>query len=266
MPGWRTNSPTVPDEGAPSEPVTRDAFFHGAFHLIQPERAGLRSGDDALLLAATVEAGQGGQAADLGAGAGAVGWAAAIRAPALAVTLAERDPPMAELARRTLALPENAGAAQRLRVAELDLLGPRPAREAAGLADGAFDLVLTNPPFHPPGGRLSPDARRADAKAVPDADFTARWIAVASALLRHGGALRMIARPDQIAEIAGACRNRLGGLRIRPVHSKPDAPAIRILVGATKGSRAPLALLPPLMLDAPTRAALSAGTLDIPMA
>jgi tRNA1(Val) A37 N6-methylase TrmN6 len=32
------------------------------------------------------------------------------------------------------------------------------------------------------------------------------------------------------------------------VHPKPDAPAIRVLVRAVKGSRAPLALLPGLVL------------------
>ncbi|WP_294640794.1 methyltransferase, partial [uncultured Aureimonas sp.] len=149
----------------PSGEVTKDAFYGGAFHLLQPARGGLRAGDDALLLAATVEPGQGGTAADLGSGSGAVALAAATRAPALHLTLAERDPAIVDLARRTLALPENADLSRRLRVAELDLLQLRPAREAAGLADGAFDLVLTNPPFHPAGGRVSPDATRAAAKA-----------------------------------------------------------------------------------------------------
>jgi tRNA1(Val) A37 N6-methylase TrmN6 len=35
---------------------------------------------------------------------------------------------------------------------------------------------------------------------------------------------------------------------VQPVHPRPDAPAIRALVRATKGSRAPLALLPGLVL------------------
>lgn len=264
MPGWLTNSPTVPEPSS-AEAVTKDAFYGGAFHLLQPARGGLRSGDDALLLAATVEPGQGGVAADLGSGSGTVALAAAIRAPALAVTLAERDPAMADLARRTLALPQNADLSGRLRVVELDLLLPRLGREAAGLADGAFDLVLANPPFHPAGGRASPDAARAAAKAEPDAAFTARWIAVAGALLRNKGRFHMIGRPDQIATIASACGNRLGGLTIRPVHAKADAPAVRILCAATRGSRAPLRLLPPVLLDAATREALGQGRLTVAM-
>jgi tRNA1(Val) A37 N6-methylase TrmN6 len=265
MPGWRTNSLTVP-EPFRAEDVTCDAFLGGAFHLLQPARGGLRSGDDALLLAATIPPGQGGRAADLGSGSGAVALTLAFRAPSLSVTLAERDPVMADLARRTLALPENAHLAPQLAVAELDVLSPRSVREAAGLADAAFDLVVTNPPFHPAGGRVSPDAMRAGAKGVPDAAFTARWIMVAAALLRHGGAFRMIGRPEQIPAIAEACRNRLGGLAVRAVHSRADAAAVRILVAATRGSRAPLRLLPPVVLDPPTRDALSAGHLAIAMA
>jgi tRNA1(Val) A37 N6-methylase TrmN6 len=37
-------------------------------------------------------------------------------------------------------------------------------------------------------------------------------------------------------------------MMLLPVHPKPDAPAIRILVRATKASRAPLELLPGLVL------------------
>jgi tRNA1(Val) A37 N6-methylase TrmN6 len=39
-----------------------------------------------------------------------------------------------------------------------------------------------------------------------------------------------------------------GAVAVLPVHAKPDAPAIRILLRAVKGSRAPLALRPGLVL------------------
>ena len=40
-----------------------------------------------------------------------------------------------------------------------------------------------------------------------------------------------------------------GAVTVLPVHSKAGEPAIRILVRATKASRAPLALLPGLVLN-----------------
>ena len=39
-----------------------------------------------------------------------------------------------------------------------------------------------------------------------------------------------------------------GAITVLPVHPKPGAAAIRVLVRATKGSRAPLALLPGFLL------------------
>jgi tRNA1(Val) A37 N6-methylase TrmN6 len=40
-----------------------------------------------------------------------------------------------------------------------------------------------------------------------------------------------------------------GAVAVRPIHPKPDAPAIRVLVTAVKASRAPLTLLPGLVLN-----------------
>ena len=40
----------------------------------------------------------------------------------------------------------------------------------------------------------------------------------------------------------------LGDLALRPIHPRADAPAIRLLISGTKGSKAPLRLLPGLTL------------------
>jgi tRNA1(Val) A37 N6-methylase TrmN6 len=46
-------------------------------------------------------------------------------------------------------------------------------------------------------------------------------------------------------------KGRYGGIAIRPVHARAEAPAIRLLISATKGSRAALSLRPPLVLHDP---------------
>ena len=238
----------APPAGAVPIETSVDSFQGGTFHLLQPHGQGFRAGLDALLLAASLPAGRVGSALDLGSGAGAVAFAAVARCSALTMTLVENNPFMASLAARSIALVENAALAPRLAVVEADVLGRRAAREAAGLADGAYSTVVTNPPFHPAGGRASPDPLRQSARAVPDEDFLARWIRSAAALLEHGGLFAMIARPDSLAQILAAAERRLGDVRILPVHAKPDAPAMRILVQARKGSRAPLSLRPGLVL------------------
>ena len=70
----------------------------------------------------------------------------------------------------------------------------------------------------------------------------------ALALLRPGGVFLMIHRADALAEILNAAKGRIGNLRLLPVHAKAGEPAVRLLLYGKKGSRAPLALLPPLVL------------------
>ncbi|WP_204336688.1 hypothetical protein, partial [Proteus mirabilis] len=45
-----------------------------------------------------------------------------------------------------------------------------------------------------------------------------------------------------------ALGNRFGGVQVRPIHPRVGDPAIRILLTATKGSRAPFGILPPVVL------------------
>ena len=52
-----------------------------------------------------------------------------------------------------------------------------------------------------------------------------------------------------LAEVLAALDGRFGDIAVLPVHGRAGQPAIRVLVRARKGSRAPLTLLPGLMLN-----------------
>lgn len=236
---------TANADGAGSE--TLDSFHRGRFHLIQPKGRGHRAGIDAMLLAALVPDDATGRLADLGAGAGAAGFAVAARVPGLAVTLVERAPEMAGCAQRSIALPENAALAPRLTVLQADVTLRGPARAAAGLADEAFDHVVMNPPFNAVRDRRTPDPLKADAHAMTDG-LLETWIRTAGAVTRPGGQLSLIARPQSLAEIVAAFAGRFGGMEVTPVHPRPQADAIRILVTAIRASRAAMALRFPLVL------------------
>ncbi|WP_102960291.1 methyltransferase [Mangrovicella endophytica] len=248
---------------------SRDAFYGGRFMLCQPRGRGFRSGLDALLLAACLPADASGDAVDLGSGAGAVGFAAACRCPALRLTLVEVDPGMAGLCRQGLDLPDNAGFADRLRMVEADATAPRAIREAAGLHDGAFGTVLSNPPFNPQHHRRSADHLRARALSVADPAFLPRWIAVAAALLKPGGTLAMVLRPENLPAVLGSAGNRLGDLRIVPVQARSGEAAMRILLRAVRGSRAPLSIRPSIVLHeadgspSETGIAIAAGAMTV---
>ena len=232
----------VPD--AADEAWSDDAALGGRLHLLQPRR-GHRFGHEAILLAAATAGQAGEHAIELGAGIGAAGLALAWRVPGLRLTLVEIDPVLAAAAQRNA---QRNGLDDRCRVVVADLSAPAAALVAAGLAPESADRVLMNPPFYDPESRqLSPDPGRRQAHAGGSATL-AQWIGVAERLLRRRGVLTLIYPADGLAPMLAALAGAFGAVTLVPVHAKPEAPAIRLLANAVKGSRAPLRLLPPLTL------------------
>ncbi|MCX8996330.1 tRNA1(Val) (adenine(37)-N6)-methyltransferase [Rhizobiaceae bacterium BDR2-2] len=231
----------------PARAETVDAFHRGRFHLVQPKGRGHRAGVDAMLLAALVDAAGPVRVADLGAGAGAAGMAVAARIGQAQVVLYERSPDMAAYARKSLALAENAAISDRVSVIEADVTLKGRARVAAGLPDDTFDHVVMNPPFNDADDRRTPDRLKAEAHAMTEGLFE-DWIRTAGAILKPGGQLSLIARPQSIADIIAACGRRFGGLELTALHPRPGEDAVRILATAIKGSRARLRLRPALVI------------------
>jgi tRNA1(Val) A37 N6-methylase TrmN6 len=117
------------------------------------------------------------------------------------------------------------------------------------LGHGIAHRVLMNPPFHDPVTQPpspSPERRLAHAAG---SSVVALWAQTALRLLRPDGVLTMIYPAERIADVLAALRKGFGGFAILPIYAKPGAPAIRILVRAIKGSRAPLVIEPPLELN-----------------
>jgi tRNA1(Val) A37 N6-methylase TrmN6 len=103
-----------------------------------------------------------------------------------------------------------------------------------------------NPPFNDPTtSRGSPDAGRRRAHV---SSGIAPWLRSAQRLLGAGGTVTLIWRADGFADVLAALADDFGAVTVQPVHPRPDGQAVRVLVRAVKGSRAPLALLPPLVL------------------
>jgi len=223
--------------------TTEDAVLGGRLVLRQP-RKGHRVGHDAMLLAAAVAAAASDHAVELGAGVGAAGLALARRVAGLRVTLVEIEPALVALANENA---ERNGLGGRVTAVFADA-GATQSLSDAGLVSGCAQHVLMNPPFNDPATtRTSPDPARARAHAAT-ADTLASWLTSAAFLLADRGTVTLIWRADGLADVLAAL-TRLGGIVVLPVHPRPDADAIRILVRASKGGRAPLRLLPGLILN-----------------
>jgi tRNA1(Val) A37 N6-methylase TrmN6 len=222
--------------------VGEDAFLGGRLRLYQP-LSGHRAGHDAMLLAAATPGRPGDRIVDFGAGVGAAGLAVATRVAGINMVLVERDQILADLARRNAVL--NGIAAQ---VCTLDVMGRAEAFASVGLGSDSADVVLMNPPFNDSERhRSSPDQNRRAAHVAEPATLET-WVHASRRVLKSGGVLSLIWRCDGLAEVLAALGRGFGGIAIRPVHPDARRPAIRILVRALKGSRAPLRLCPGLML------------------
>jgi tRNA1(Val) A37 N6-methylase TrmN6 len=105
-----------------------------------------------------------------------------------------------------------------------------------------------NPPFDSEGrGSPSPDAGRRDAH-VAEAGSLKTWTQHAATILAPGGRLALIYRGDALADVLQALPSGFGAVRIWPVHPSETAAAGRILVTSRRASRAPLAIMPGLVL------------------
>jgi tRNA1(Val) A37 N6-methylase TrmN6 len=157
--------------------------------------------------------------------------------------LVEIDPALTALARGNA---ERNGLSDRVGAICLDVAASDDAFAAAGLAPGSADRVLMNPPFNV-SQNPSPDASRRMAHDASQQTLRT-WVRTASRLLRPDGVLTLIWRADGLGDVLAALMDGFGALALLPVHPKPGIPAIRVLARAAKGSRAPLALLPGLLL------------------
>lgn len=225
--------------------VTEDMVLGGQLRLRQPKR-GHRAGHDAILLAAATPARAGHRVVEFGAGVGTAGLALARRVSGLDLVLVEIDETLAGLARGNAAANDiSAG------VLTFDVTAGAEAFAAAGLGPDSADVVLMNPPFNDAERhRASPDPARQSAH-VAASDTLERWTHAARRVLKSGGVLTLIWRADGLSEVLAALERGFGSLAILPVHPGPKGAAIRAIVTAVKGGRAPLALHPGLVLQDP---------------
>lgn len=218
--------------------ITEDGLLNGRIRLRQAAR-GYRAGLDAALLAAACDAGPGQRVIEAGCGAGGALLAAAARRPGASFTGVERDPRAVALARENVALNE---LGERVSIVEGDV-----ALRFAGLGLPPFDAAMANPPFFDdPGALRGPAPERRGAWMADDG--LEAWIGFLSKAVREGGAITVIHRADRLGDILALLAPKAGSIQIRPIHPFADEPAKRVLVRAIKTGKAPLQLLPPLVL------------------
>jgi len=218
--------------------VTEDAVLNGRVKLRQAV-AGYRAGMDAALLAAACDAAPGDRVIEAGCGVGGALLAAATRRTGARFVGVERDSAAVELARGNVGLN---GLTDRVEIVVGDV-----ERGFRALDLPVFDAVISNPPFFDDPAALRAPAPEKSGAWMADGGLKA-WTGFCLKAVREGGTITLIHRADRLADLLALLAPKAGSFRIRPIAPFADAPAKRVIVRAIKTGKAPLVLLPPLVL------------------
>ncbi len=212
------------------------SFLGGKLTLTQAD--GYRAAIDPILLAASLALKPGQHGAEFGCNAGAALLSAAVLNPGARLTGVELDGAAAVLARANVTANQLDG---QVSIVECDALSWK--------SEAQLDAVFFNPPFFDdPKALRAPSPNKREAW-INEAGLEA-WITAGLKRLREGGRLTLIQRADRLGDILGALSGKAGGVAILPVHPRAGDPAKRVIVSAIKVSKAPLRVLPGLVLHA----------------
>lgn len=221
-----------------------DAFLGDKLSILQPE-SGFKAGLDSVLLGASVPEGTK-DLLDLGAGAGVAALCALAHDSCQKATLVENNAQMLVLAARNI---ETNGFAARASLIDLSAAASGTERKTRGLATDRFDTVIANPPFFASGTR-APDAARAAARHAEGDIGT--WVRTAVSSAHAKGTVIFVHLAEALPQLLDTFGARMGAITVLPIVPRPGRPASRVLVRGTKGSKAPMRLLSPLVLHGET--------------
>lgn len=202
---------------------------------------GLTFGTDAYLLSSFCRHAPHARAADLGAGTGVISLLLAARKRFSHIYAVEAQERFADLIGRNVALNGFSDTVTPL-FADVRTLTP-------DMVGGELDVVLTNPPYMraDTGYACAHDEKQvARHEVLGDLyDFTR----AAARLLRFGGALYVVYRPDRLETLFAALREaKFAPKRMLFVQDAPEKAPSMVLVEARLGGAEGLVLLPTLLL------------------
>ena len=198
---------------------------------------GLTFGTDALLLAGYL-CGKFKRGAELGGGSGIISMLMLTRDKIELCDCYEIQTEYAELIRRNAELNH---LAERLHTVKADV------REYKG--SGEYDLVFSNPPYmKATSGALNQKDAKTIARHEMNGDI-GEFILSAKRMLRYGGTLLMVYRPDRTCDLVYEMRkNGIEPKRMTFVHAYTDSEPSMLLVEGRSGGKSGMQITKPLIL------------------
>jgi tRNA1(Val) A37 N6-methylase TrmN6 len=212
--------------------------------MLQPEK-GYRAGIDAVFLAASIPAASGETLFEAGVGTGVAALCLATRVPSLHIT------GMEIASRYAIMATENAkrnNLSQCLRVITADVKEALRRDLAEMPSHGSFSHAFANPPYFEDGKVTpSPSLLKAQAHSFGPDDLDL-WVKVLATMVMLRGTVTFIHRAESLGKLLASMEGRFGDIRVAPLYAREGTAASRIIVQGVKGSKAPMQLLPGLVL------------------
>ena len=244
MSATAATAPLPPPPGGVPASLTEDGFLGGKLRILQPEK-GFRAGIDSVFLAATIPCAPGETVYEAGIGTGVAALCTVARTPGVHLTGIEIA------ARYALLCEENAkrnGLADSIRVIHADVKEALRKDLATMPAHGTFSHAFANPPYFEDGKSTpSPHLLKAQAHAFGP-DHLELWIKVLATMVAARGTVTIVHRADTLGKLLQMMEERFGDIRIAPLYAREGTAASRVIVQGVKGSKAPMQLLPGLVL------------------
>lgn len=240
---YRAPPPPPPGSGVPAT-LTEDGFLGGRLRVLQPEK-GYRAGIDAVFLAAAVPCAAGETVYEAGIGAGVAALCLLARCPDVHVTGIE------VASRYAMLCEENAkrnGLGASVRVIHADIKEALRKDLASMPSHGSFSHAFANPPYFEEGKTTpSPNILKAAAHAFGPDDLDL-WLRVLHTMVGLRGTVTVVHRAETLGKLFAVMEDRFGDIRIAPLYAREGTAASRVVVQGIKGSKAPMQLLPGLVL------------------
>ncbi len=217
-----------------------DDLERSGYRIIQ-QKNGFCFGMDAVLLTGFVQPETAGRILDLGTGTGIIPILLRAKTASRDLTGLEIQPESADMAGRSVELNDLTGD---IHIVQGDI---KNASEIFGRS--SFDVVTSNPPYIKSGsGIVNPES----AKAIARHEVLCTFEDIArqsAALLKDGGRLYLVHRPDRLAEIIDTLREySLEPKRLRMVHSFAGSEAVMFLLEAVLGGGSGMKVERPLII------------------
>lgn len=224
--------------------MTDDAFLGGKLKILQPEK-GYRAGIDAVFLGAAIPVKDGDTLFELGIGAGVASLCVLARNPNIHITGIEGNTRYAILGEQNA---KRNNFTDSMRVIHADVKDAMRKDLANMPAHASFSHAFANPPFYDDANVTpSPSILKANAHTFGP-DGLEQWIKVLHAMVTMRGTVTLVHRAETLGRILTAMDTKFGDIRVAPLYTRVGSTASRVIVQGVKGSRAPLQLLPGMIL------------------